>query len=202
VTGELEIRVSDAERDDAAVLLRDHCVAGRLTLDEYAQRLDEVYASRTRAELERSTRELPAPAAASRRRALRLVLSIFGHAVRRGRLRLRRWTLALSIFGDVDLDLRQATIEQERAAVVVVSIFGNADLYLPEGIDVDAGGIVLFGHARDWGRDEPRPGAPHVRVRALTLFGSVDVWRVPHGASGTYGEVIKQVRRGQRELPL
>ena len=40
-------------------LLRGHAVAGRLTLEEFAQRVDTVYAARTRGELEALTGTFP-----------------------------------------------------------------------------------------------------------------------------------------------
>jgi hypothetical protein len=39
--------------------LRDHCAAGRLTIDEVDTRLEAVYAARTRADLRRVTSDLP-----------------------------------------------------------------------------------------------------------------------------------------------
>lgn len=52
-------RASDADRDDASAWLRHHYSVGRLTYDELLQRLDEAYAARTVADLERSLRDLP-----------------------------------------------------------------------------------------------------------------------------------------------
>jgi hypothetical protein len=80
-------------------------------------------------------------------------------------------------------------------------LFGNVDVYVPEGIDVDVGGMILFGRRRDWGRETARAPTPTVSVRAHGLFGTVDVWRVPSDVRGTYGEVIAQVKARQRELP-
>jgi hypothetical protein len=54
-----DLRVSDAERDQAARLLRDHCAAGRLTIDELDARLETVYAAKTRKELGRTTIDPP-----------------------------------------------------------------------------------------------------------------------------------------------
>jgi hypothetical protein len=51
--------ISDAERDAAAGSLRDHVAEGRITLDEFRDRLDQVYAARTRGELDRATSGLP-----------------------------------------------------------------------------------------------------------------------------------------------
>ena len=65
------VRVSDAERDRAALELREHAVAGRLTLEELSERLDEVYAARTTEELALVERELPPLPTSARRRSAR-----------------------------------------------------------------------------------------------------------------------------------
>lgn len=54
-----DVRVSDAERQLVVDRLREETAAGRLTLDEFDERVSEAYASRTRAELTRALRELP-----------------------------------------------------------------------------------------------------------------------------------------------
>lgn len=46
------MRVSDADREQAAGDLRDHYAAGRISSDELSDRLDQVYAAQTGAELD------------------------------------------------------------------------------------------------------------------------------------------------------
>ena len=193
------VRVSDLERERVASTLRTAHAEGRLTLDELDERLGEAYGARTRDELELATRELPAVRTRSPTHETRFVFSLFAHAVRRGRLRVGRSLFVFSFFSDVDLDLREAAMDAE-ATIRVFSLFGNADVYVDEGVDADTRGAVVFGHCRDWGRDQPVPGAPHVRVRAISLFGTTDVWRVPREARGGYRELIKEIRSAQREL--
>ena len=55
----LEVRVSDAERDDVITILREQTTAGRLTLEEFEDRLGEVYGASTSAQLRHVLRELP-----------------------------------------------------------------------------------------------------------------------------------------------
>lgn len=55
----LDLRVSDAERQAVVDLLRHQTSAGRLTLSEFEERLDEVYRARTGRELRLPLRELP-----------------------------------------------------------------------------------------------------------------------------------------------
>jgi hypothetical protein len=69
------LRASDAEREHHAELLREHAAQGRLTVDELEERLDRVYAARTRGELGPVLADLPAaerPRAARRPRRIRV----------------------------------------------------------------------------------------------------------------------------------
>src|SRR5581483_4675992 len=147
---ELSLRVSDTDRDSAVVALRDHLLNGRLTLEEFGERVGATLAARTAADLAEPRRDLP-PALAARRRRTRLTAALFAHVVRRGRLRLARRILALSVFGDVDLDVREAQIERSVTTVWVLAVFGNVDVYVPEGVDADVAGLAIVGHRRDFG---------------------------------------------------
>jgi hypothetical protein len=55
------IRLSDAERDAAAADLGEHFAQGRLNADEHAERLEQVWAARTRGEVAPIFRDLPSP---------------------------------------------------------------------------------------------------------------------------------------------
>lgn len=53
------VRISDADREAVATSLREHYARGRLTLEEFQQRLDAVFAAKTDVELARVTHDLP-----------------------------------------------------------------------------------------------------------------------------------------------
>jgi hypothetical protein len=57
--GELAVRASDAERDQAAEILRAAYAEGRLTRAELDERTGAAYAARTRADLRSLTGDLP-----------------------------------------------------------------------------------------------------------------------------------------------
>jgi len=198
MSDERDLRVSDAERERVAVALREHCAEGRLTLEELTERLDEAFRARTGAELGEALRELPAEAAPRPRRSpKRFTIAIFGGAERRGRWRVPRRSLVLTLFGGSDLDLRQAEIDSDVVTIWVFAVFGGADVYVPEGVEVDAGGFALFGGVDEHGPDTPpRPGSPLVRVRSFALFGGADVWRVPPGDAAE----VQELSRSRREL--
>jgi Domain of unknown function (DUF1707) len=199
------VRASDGEREQTVALLRGHVVEGRLTLEEFSERLDSAYAARTREELEALTHDLPVAAPdflpQSRRRPKRLTGVAFGSVERRGRWRVPRVASLAVLFGDADIDLRAAEIHGQVVTINAVILFGNADFYVPRSVDVDLGGLTIFGHRREHGDETaPAPEAPLVRIRVYSLFGTSDVWRIPPGMSGTYRELIRAIRK-RKQLP-
>jgi hypothetical protein len=196
------VRASDAERERTVDLLRSHAGDGRLTLEELAERIESAYASRTREELDAATADLPLATStvqATQRRPKRLTGVVFGSVERKGRWRLPRRPLVAVVFGDADIDLRQAQIDADAVTITALIFFGNVDFFVPEGVDIDLGGFTVFGHRGEHGEDVPPSShSPFVRVRVYSLFGTSDVWRIPRGATGTYRELMKAARRARR----
>lgn len=203
--GDPEERISDADREQSVASLQDHLLAGRLTLEEFSERVDQAYAARVRADLDRTRVGLEhsdeAPGVRSNRRATRFTGAFLGRVVKRGRVRLRRWTVAGGALCDLDLDLRKAEIDEQRTALTVLVGFGNVDVYVPEHVNVTVTGLALGGHRREWGQDVERPHSPDLSVRVISVFGTVDVWRVPADMPGDYGQILRQMGARQRELP-
>ena len=185
-------------REQAIVALREHLLAGRLTLEEFSERVEAALRARVGTELARLKEDLPdvfVAAPGSRRKPARFTAALFGHVVRRGRLRLRRRAIAASSFADLDLDLRNVTVDHWQTTVTVLAAFGNVDVYVPEGVNVDVGGISLFGHRRDWGLEADRPDAPTIHVRVLGFVGLIDVWRVPQDMrAASYSDIFRQLQ--------
>jgi hypothetical protein len=200
VNGEL-VRASNTQRDAAVAQLREHLAEGRLSLEEFTERMTEAYAAATIADLEAPLRDLPAPTRDTRRSRTRLVLSLIGSTKRQGRLRLGRRVVCIAGFGNIDLDLRQATLEGDVITIVVIGLAATADVYVPEGVESDITGLTVFGHRNPHGNDvAPIVGMPLVRVLAFGLFVGFDLWRVPAAwAKRTFGEVIRGIRRGDHK---
>ena len=194
------VRASDAERERTVELLRAHAGDGRLTLEELAQRIESAFSAQTREQLEGLTADLPAstgtPAPAQRRRPTGLTWVAFGDVQRKGRWRLAGHSRVVVTFGNADVDLRHVQIEGDSATITAFVAFGNADFYVPENVEVDHGGLALFGARGDHGRDvSPPPDAPFLRIRVFTMFGNSDLWRIPAGVTGTYRELINAVKK-------
>ena len=200
------IRASDADRDRAVAALREHAAVGRLTLEEFSQRAAKAMSATTLPELEEVSRDLPAAAPGGRpqRRPKRFTGAVFSDTERTGRWHLPKLGLAFVLFGNTDLDLRQAELGGHKVSLTALVLFGNIDLYVPEGVEVDLGGLSVFGHRREHGRDvPPLPGTPLLRVHVFSLFGTADAWRVPPAwADWTLLQVLRAFRREERrELP-
>lgn len=179
---------SEPERERAVIALREHHVAGSLTLEEFTDRVGIALTGDIAAAL----RDLPAQ---MRRKPTRFVPALFSSTRRDGRLRSRRRVLCVVGFGNIDLDLRQASLEGDVVTVIGLSAFSALDVYVPEGVEVDLHGLAVFGHKNARGHDTaPLPGTPLVRVYLFGLFSGIDVWRTAERGS------IRQVIRAQREL--
>ena len=61
-----QLRIGDAERERAAADLGEHFAQGRLSVDEHAERLEQVWVAKTRAELVPLFRDLPGGAYGAR----------------------------------------------------------------------------------------------------------------------------------------
>jgi hypothetical protein len=202
--GELPaVRASDADREGTVALLREHAAAGRLTLEEFTDRMSAAYLARTNDELADLTRDLPPTLApvAMRRRPTRLVAALLGSTAREGRIRVRRRIGCLVGLGNIDLDLRQATLESDPITIVAVGALCTIDVYVPEGVEVDLRGFTLGGHRRTRGNDPvPLAGTPLVRVFAISILSGIDVWRVPIAwAQKSWSEVIRGIGSGEHK---
>ena len=184
-TGAPALRASDADRDRVAAALREHRVAGRLTLDEFSERVAAAHDARTLDELEQLTRDLPATGSAAsspRRRPTRWSVAIMSGVERRSRWRVAEQTTAVAVMGGCVLDLRNAEIEGPEVEITAVAVMGGVEIVVPEGVEVELTGIAVMGGKSERVKDAPpQPGAPLIRVRAFALMGGVEVVSKPSG---------------------
>ena len=168
--------VSDAERDVVVERLRAACAEGRLSLEEFSDRVGEVYGARTTGELVPLTADLPAEPVPTRPavRPSQWIVGVFSGARRSGPWRPADPTRALAVFGSCQVDLTGVDLATE-THIVATAVFGGIEVLVPEGIGVDFGGVSVFGGRDDKTKGTPRPGAPIVRVDGYALFGGVTV---------------------------
>jgi hypothetical protein len=184
-----ELRASDADRERAADTLRRAAGVGRLTVEELDERLNAAYGARTRAELERLVADVvvageepdtPAQRMPVRRGegGSRWLVAIMGGCDRRGRWRLAERATSINVMGGSDLDLNDAELAAEYVELTVFSLMGGADIYVPDGLNVEVADFALMGGNKvDIGDPRPDPGGPVLRLRMISIMGGTDVKR-------------------------
>jgi class 3 adenylate cyclase len=187
--------VSDAERDQSVALLREHLVVGRLTLDEFSERMGTALEARTRGDLDAAMADLPALAApqeeSSRRRARRRFVAVMSGSRAEGRWRISGRTTAIAVMGGCDMDLRHAEIDGSEIVITAVAFWGGIRIIVPEGFDVELEGFSFMGGRDLKLRNVPLiPGSPRIRVRGFAIMGGIDVRSRPSRSAREIGPTI------------
>ena len=116
------IRASDAERDATLQRLSAATGDGRLTLEEFSQRMDRATTAKTRAELDRLVADLPADTGAATSAVTERGpgrpswhISPIGGLSVSGPWRMERSVIVVSLIGGADLDLNQAQLAARKS---------------------------------------------------------------------------------------
>jgi hypothetical protein len=169
------VLASDGEREQVVLALRDAVVEGRLTLEEFSERVGSAQAARTNEQLAALTRDLPVSArtlAPSRARH-RAVLS---RLVRVGPWELAARTSFQAIFGTIELDLRQATLAGPEIELEISNIFSTVTIIVPEGVSVSVeGGGLMASEVVDMPDAARAPDGPRLRIRTSGACGALFV---------------------------
>ena len=187
--GHLTERVADADRDRTVTLLREHVVEGRLTLDEFSERVGQALQARTRGDLDAVMADLPAAARPTAprlpaRRGRRWHIAILSGHKTKGRWRISGKTTAVAIMGGCDMDLRKAEIDAPEVEISAFAFWGGIDIIVPEGFDVELRGLSIMGGRSLKLRDVPIvPGSPRIVVRGFAVMGGIDVKSRPNRSS-------------------
>jgi hypothetical protein len=178
------ILASDAEREHSITQLRDAAGEGRLTLEEFSDRVGLAQSARTDQDLARLTRDLPAtptavspsPAASGQQHR-----AFCSHLTRSGPWSLPSRSSWRSIFGTIDLDLRQARLAGPETALEVYNLFGTVTVIVPEGIEVIVRGGGLFASQKIESPERPPiAGAPRLTIDTRGPGGTLHVRTRPN----------------------
>jgi hypothetical protein len=177
------MRASDADRDRYATVLQEAYAQGWLSREEYDERLDACMRAKTYGDLQPLVADLPpgnlpvvrpaadvVPAASA---STAPMLAIFSSVERKGVWALEDDSYAVAVFGEVTLDLRDATIAARDNEIHAFAIFGSVTVYVEPGTRVECAGMGILGEFNQGKASPPDPDAPSIRVSGLALFGSV-----------------------------
>ena len=183
----MEVRVGDADRDRTITMLREHVVVGRLTLDEFSERVGLALESRTQGDLEAVMANLPVLPVASAspevqgRKGRRWHIAVMSGSSTKGRWRMAGKTTAVAVMGGCDMDLRRAEIDGPEVVITAFAFWGGIKILVPEGFEVDLGGLSIMGGRTMRLRDVPTvPGSPRIRIRGFAMMGGIEVRSRPN----------------------
>ena len=203
---------------ESLVALRDHReqVIARLSecyatevfdLDELERRLDLAHGAKTIAELDALIADLaPLPAATAlvpvatvaiddpRRELSKRQRVIFGNLERRGRWSVPRQLDLRVLFGNAELDLREASLAPGITRIEIGVKFGSLELILPPQLAIDVDVSSVLGSVEERHRVPPDddPSRPLVRITGTVWFGNLSIeTRLP-------GESRRDARRRDR----
>ena len=202
-------RVADADRDRTVTLLREHVVDGRLTLDEFSERVERALQATTRGELDAVMADLPAAApglpepAPSVRKSRRWHVAVMSGHSTRGRWRISGKTTAVAVMGGCDMDLRRAEIEGPEVEITAFAFWGGIKIVVPEGFDVELRGFSFMGGRSLRVRDVPIiPGSPRIVVRGFAVMSGIDVVSRSSKSGRRHGRGRIEGPPGIPEIPL
>lgn len=174
-------RASDDDRIQTAQLLSEAAAAGRLTLEQYEDRLARAYGAASYDELERLTDDLPEAMEYRRGKARpapsTMLLAILSGFERRGRWYVPGRMTTFTLFGGGVVDLRYADFTAPEVEIHAYSILGGQTILLPPEVNVEIDGHGVLGGFDHAAQGSGAPGAPRVRITGFSLFGGVGIKR-------------------------
>jgi hypothetical protein len=211
-----ELRASDAEREQAAEVLRNAASEGRLNVEELEDRLSSAYSAATRRELERlisdvSPERLGAgqAIAAGKRSGLtvkegpggsRWVISVMGGHDKSGKWRVAPRCTVLSIMGGSTIDLNDAELSDRVTEINVYSFMGGNEIRVPHGVNVHVSEFAFMGGNDVKLGDEMSPaGGPTIHIRMVAIMGGSSVRR-GRKLSRRERRELKEAEKREREL--
>ncbi len=184
-----DLRASDFDRDRVISLLAEAAADGRLTPDEHAARVERADQARTLGDLAILTTDLVGPTAQPiRLDGRRAVTGIFGRDSREGRWVVPDSLPVVAVFGEVELDLREALLQSGRIVIYATLIAGTIHLIVPDGVSVVTSGSAVL--TRKVNRTVRQPGPrwsvaaqaaqagvppPVVEIRTVGFGGTIKV---------------------------
>jgi hypothetical protein len=180
------LRASDAERDTTVQRLQVAFAEGRLTDEEFDDRMRTALAARTHAQLDELLLDLPTatvpvaprpPAPVTGPKPGRYAVAYKNSLRHAGRWRVPGTFRALVYKGSGLIDLRAAELTESVTTIFAVAYKSSIEVIVPPGIRVEVSGV---GATRDddWSGDLAAD-APIVHVRAFAYKGCVETLTRP-----------------------
>lgn len=194
---EVDLRVSDREREEMVTRLQVAFAEGRLDDEEFDTRVRSALAAKTRSQLDAVAADLPAesghtsalvpaspsPTPAKTHAPGRLSLAYKTSLRRGGRWRVPAKFTAVSYKGGgTVIDLRAAELTSAVTTIRAVAYKCRVQVLVPPGMRVEFSGIGVT-NAEDAAPDAWPADGPVVHVRGIAYKGLVEIRTMPTSAS-------------------
>lgn len=197
----LRRRVSDAEREDVAELMRTAAGDGRLSFVELEERLEQVYGAKTYGELVEVSKDLPGgplPPSAQQEQPSSTPATRPGGALQRASNRVQAFLSETkrtgpwlapqnqeirAVLGDVTLDYTEADMPYDEVYVDALAVLSDVKIRVPANAVVHLDGSPVLGSVSEQGSREAgdteagRPKTFHIKGTAI--LGEIKVKRGP-----------------------
>jgi len=171
-----------SERERVVDLLQLRFADDRLSLDEFERRVALAYQAKTPPELDALVADLAPTATTSMVPDHGRVAAIFSSNARDGAMSVPRQLDIMATFGNVELDLSDATFGTGVTEIHVSAVLGNVELTLPLGMHVECTGDSVLGtfdcksaSIASYPRDAERV----VRITGRSVLASVEISAQP-----------------------
>jgi hypothetical protein len=183
-------------REEVIQLLTDNFASDVLTIEMFEDRIARAHQADTAVALEQLVSDLrPLSPGSTRAPLVRLepdtslaqsqpvarIVALFSHQERKGAWAVPPNLKVSSVFGNTELDFRQARFAPGVTEVRVNVVFGNLEILIPPNLAVECEGVAIlasFEHAATGVAD---PDRPLLRITGRAIFGNVQISTRPPG---------------------
>ncbi|MGD9211139.1 MAG: DUF1707 domain-containing protein [Desulfobacteraceae bacterium] len=164
---------------------------GEISLESFERRLDQALDAKTHKELTALTEDLDLKVDNSFKEQKQQkfnfrtdahpaedvdqIVNIFGGTNRKGAWEVSKEIRMVNIFGGADVDFSEALFSSKKTHIKVTCLFGGADIFAPEGINVITKVICIFGGVDNTMPSSLSPDAPVIVVEGFVIFGGVSI---------------------------
>lgn len=183
-------RASDADRDQVAEVLHTAYAEGRLTLEEHSERTQAALEARTFDDLTALTADLVPqqshPVHRSQANGQRVVAeganpeadkltAVMSTVRREGSWRVRAYSIANNVLGDIKLDLTQATFDAPVVEITGTQLMGSLVLRVPAGVTVIDEVTNVMGDTSIKDVGLPDPSMPTIVLKGTNILSDIKV---------------------------
>jgi hypothetical protein len=197
-------------REQVIQILTDSFANDLVDVDAFDARLQRAHQATTVAELDSLVADLaPLPPEAQRAPLAKLdvggvpdrprsVTAVFSSVERRGVWQVPSAMKVVTVFGNAELDFREAKFAAGVTELRVRAVFGNLEITVPPNLAVECEGTAVFASFAHHESAPADPDRPILRIVGAAVFGNVEIQTRLPGESET--EAWRRRRRERKQL--